>query len=49
MGTKKILSIEKAQQLLRDKGYSSSKVEQMTAELTTLANILINEYLKDKN
>lgn len=42
------MSIEKAQQLLLDKGYSDAEIKQMTSELTVLANILIDEYLKDK-
>jgi hypothetical protein len=46
---KEKMSVEKAQQLLRDTGYSSSEVEQMTTELAALANILIDEYLRNKN
>jgi len=43
-----IMSIEKSQQLLREKGYSDAEIKQMTSESTVLANILIDEYLKDK-
>jgi hypothetical protein len=43
-----MVSVEKAQQQLRDKGYSQAQVEQMTLELTALANILVEQYLLDK-
>jgi hypothetical protein len=43
-----MVSVEKAQQQLRDKGYSQTQVDQMTAEATALLNILVDQYLKDK-
>lgn len=43
-----VSSIEKAQQLLRDKGYTLEQVEQVTSELTALANIISDQYLAGK-
>jgi hypothetical protein len=40
-----MVSIDKAQQLLGDKGYSPAQIKQMTFEYIALANILIDQYL----
>lgn len=41
-------SVEKAQQLLKNKGYSPAQIEQITSELTILANILVDQYLDNR-
>jgi hypothetical protein len=40
--------LEKAKQLLRDKGYSEIQINEMQSSLYALAKILVDEYLKVK-
>lgn len=43
-----MISLDKAKQDLKDKGYSEAQIQKIQESLYQLADVLINEYLKGK-
>ncbi len=44
-----MVSLEKAKQILKDKGYPEAQVQEIQETLCRLADVLVTEYLKDKS
>jgi hypothetical protein len=44
-----MVSLEKAKQILKDKGYSDAKIQEIQETLYKLADVLINKYLAEKS